>query len=225
MCILPSVISKSMISSFHKFQHITAFYERINYFLRISRFSSCNCISNDWQAAQFDWEKSSQINFSFFFPFFFFFHLFSREIYIQKFLTGTRGKEKEIPKYCSILRKDRLLNYHLFHKNSTTISIHYLICDAARTKWDIWKEIEQNLAPSRLDTRIGYLWLFIGDRRLCNRAYLSNVRVIVRISCRCRWTVVVSRFLFLPLSSPLPFSLSTFLIVKIAFVRFPLAFL
>lgn len=26
------------------------------------RFSSCNCISNNWQAAQFDSEESSQIN-------------------------------------------------------------------------------------------------------------------------------------------------------------------
>lgn len=169
--------------------------------------------------------RKSQAKSIFHFSFPPFFHLPSRGIYIEKFLTGTGGEEKKISKYYCISWKDGLLNYHLFHKNSATISIHYLICDAARTKWDIWKEIEQNLAPSRLDTRIGYLWLFIGDRRLCNRAYLSNVRVIVRISCRCRRTVVVSRFRFLSLSSPLPFSLSAFLIVKIAFVSFPLAFL
>lgn len=169
--------------------------------------------------------RKSQAKSIFHFSFPPFLHLLSRGIYIEKFLTGTGGEEKKISKYYCISWKDGLLNYHLFHKNSATISIHYLICDAARTKWDIWKEIEQNLAPSRLDTRIGYLWLFIGDRRLCNRAYLSNVRVIVRISCRCRRTVVVSRFRFLSLSSPLPFSLSAFLIVKIAFVRFPLAFL
>lgn len=80
---------------------------------RHMRFSSCNCISNNCQAAQFDSQESSQINFSFLLSLSFF-HLFSREIFIEKFLTGTRGKENKNFKILFYLMRRRTIKLPSF---------------------------------------------------------------------------------------------------------------